>query len=604
MDEQIFLDFKLNFNLCSSKLDRPTLVYAVVYFRGKQYKISTGVKVYPNQWNKRKQIAMVSTGFTKLDNRNNSIVNSKLQEILYRFEQSKLYLCDNVEQIGCLYYILKRYINPNMKDRSVKMKIEEVGTVILSRYAEKKGRGYDGAVSNLKKYLKEKERSDTLENINKKLLEDYQEYLCSTPTKGNVVRTYNTIKDTLMKLRTLLKMAHEDTNITFDYYKNEIDKFKIIQSELSRKEKKSKQVPLTEEQVEILYKLKLSGIEEEVRDVFVCQCLLGQRIGDMPRLFRGDYTIIDNNTVTIPVQKTNEDATIYLFPIAKELLSKYRERGFRHLQIPATEEECKKSRMVDVLNSIIKKICKDAGFDSGVTYKEQRGTEKLTLTKKLYELIHTHIARHTFITIMCNMGIPKETVIIATAHEDTKMIDEVYLHQSAQDNAMKLAAAIEEKARGSIFNTGETFPINKVEHTMNVPIGITFETLLDTQFFASKINKAVELQSQVGHLKDGKLCSYDNEIASLISEIEKFSQSSTSDSDVAKQYVKQLSVGKQSDLHDCFREMIIKCVKIGISKDAIMQFINKALEIGLLDNERFINIKEITTALLDKRNQD
>ncbi len=26
----------------------------------------------------------------------------------------------------------------------------------------------------LKKYLKEKERSDTLENINKKLLEDYQ----------------------------------------------------------------------------------------------------------------------------------------------------------------------------------------------------------------------------------------------------------------------------------------------------------------------------------------------------------------------------------------------------------------------------------------------
>ena len=104
-------------------------------------------------------------------------------------------------------------------------------------------------------------------------------------------------------------------------------------------------------------------------------------------------------------------------------------------------------------------------------------------------------------------------------------------------------------------------------------------------------------------MKNGKLCSYDNEITSLISEIEKFSQSSTSDSDVAKQYVKQLSVWKQSDLYDSFREMIIKCVKIGISKDAIMQFINKALEIGLLDKERFTNIKEITTALLDKRNK-
>ena len=67
--------------------------------------------------------------------------------------------------------------------------------------------------------------------------------------------------------------------------------------------------------------------------------------------------------------------------------------------------------------------------------------------------------------------------------------------------------------------------------------------------------------------------------------------------------MKQLSAGKQSDLHDCFREMIIKCVKIGISKEAIMQFINKAFEISLLDNERFTNIREIITALLDKRNK-
>ena len=153
----------------------------------------------------------------------------------------------------------------------------------------------------------------------------------------------------------------------------------------------------------------------------------------------------------------------------------------------------------------------------------------------------------------------------------------------------------------TIMNEEET--VKKPISTASVTNNITFDTLLDTQFLASKINKAVELQSQVGHLKNGKLCSYDNEITSLISEIEKFSQSSTSDSDVAKQYVKQLSVGKQSDLYDSFREMIIKCVKIGISKDAIMQFINKALEIGLLDKERFTNIKEITTALLDKRNQ-
>ena len=160
-----------------------------------------------------------------------------------------------------------------------------------------------------------------------------------------------------------------------------------------------------------------------------------------------------------------------------------------------------------------------------------------------------------------------------------------------------------DKVATTISQEGNKEAINILKQHQNIIDGITFDTLLDTQFFASRINKAVELQSQVGHLKNGKLCSYDNEITSLISEIEKFSQSSTSDSDVAKQYVKQLSVWKLSDLHDCFREMIIKCVKIGISKDAIMQFINKALEIGLLDKERFTHIKEITTALLDKRNK-
>ena len=216
-----------------------------------------------------------------------------------------------------------------------------------------------------------------------------------------------------------------------------------------------------------------------------------------------------------------------------------------------------------------------------------------------------HAARHTFITIMCRRDIPKETIIIATGHEDTKMIDKVYSHLSNKDKAQKVSTAFKKKLDGDIFSMGkvETNSLNEAKPTNDATNNITFDTLLDTQFFASKINKAVELQSQVGHLKNGKLCSYDNEITSLISEIEKFSQSSTSDSDVAKQYVKQLSVGKQSDLYDSFREMIIKCVKIGISKDAIMQFINKALEIGLLDNERFTHIKEITTALLDKRNK-
>ena len=60
------------------------------------------------------------------------------------------------------------------------------------------------------------------------------------------------------------------------------------------------------------------------------------------------------------------------------------------------------------------------GFDEQTTYQEKGKT----ITEPLYELVHTYTARHTFITIMCRKGVPKDSVVIATGHENTKMIDE------------------------------------------------------------------------------------------------------------------------------------------------------------------------------------
>ena len=44
---------------------------------------------------------------------------------------------------------------------------------------------------------------------------------------------------------------------------------------------------------------------------------------------------------------------------------------------------------------------------------------------------------------MCRKDIPKETVILATGHDDTKMIDEVYSHLTHKDKSKKVAVAFE-----------------------------------------------------------------------------------------------------------------------------------------------------------------
>ena len=596
MGRQIFINqMQCNFNLRQPKANKPTNIYLVVYLNNKQVKLSTGVKVYPEHWNIRKQQAYVNARLSKLDNNNNTIANDRLSELKDMFLEFKHYLCEHPTDIDNSITILRTRIYKNTMTTEIKKKS---ATTVMKEIIDAKQAASSTKeqqklnVGKFERYLKENNISDTWESMNLNTFEGYQKYLVDNGRGSVTIR--NIIQNTLFPL---LKKVSKRVDIPFTWYDSNLNSFEFVKDESNKELASNKKVTLTEEQLKQLYDYPITGTElqvrkrTEIRDLFVLQCLVGQRVGDMQKFFNGDNEKDEEeDTISIIQQKTKARAIIPLTPLAKEIISKYQNTELKYYK-PSNSN----------LNAELRIIAEEAGLNTPVTFEDKDGKQ----VKPLFELVHTHTARHTFITIMCRRDIPKETIIIATGHEDTKMIDKVYSHLSNKDKAQKVSTAFKKKLDGDIFSMGkvETNSLNEVKPTNDVTNNITFDTLLDTQFFASKINKAVELQSQVGHLKNGKLCSYDNEITSLISEIEKFSQSSTPDSDVAKQYVKQLSVGKPSDLHDCFREMIIKCVKIGISKDAIMQFINKALEIGLLDKERFTNIKEITTALLDKRNQ-
>lgn len=596
MGRQIFINqMQCNFNLRQPKANKPTNIYLVVYLNNKQVKLSTGVKVYPEHWNIRKQQAYVNARLSKLDNNNNTIANDRLSELKDMFLEFKHYLCEHPTDIDNSITILRTRIYKNTMTTEIKKKSATtvMKEIIDAKQAASSTKGQQKLnVGKFERYLKENNISDTWESMNLNTFESYQKYLVDNGRGSVTIR--NIIQNTLFPL---LKKVSKRVDIPFTWYDSNLNSFEFVKDESNKELASNKKVTLTEEQLKQLYDYPITGTElqvrkrTEIRDLFVLQCLVGQRVGDMQKFFNGDNEKDEEeDTISIIQQKTKARAIIPLTPLAKEIISKYQNTELKYYK-PSNSN----------LNAELRIIAEEAGLNTPVTFEDKDGKQ----VKPLFELVHTHTARHTFITIMCRRDIPKETIIIATGHEDTKMIDKVYSHLSNKDKAQKVSTAFKKKLDGDIFSMGkvETNSLNEAKPTNDATNNITFDTLLDTQFFASKINKAVELQSQVGHLKDGKLCSYDNEITSLISEIEKFSQSSTSDSDVAKQYVKQLSVGKQSDLYDSFREMIIKCVKIGISKDAIMQFINKALEIGLLDKERFTHIKEITTALLDKRNQ-
>lgn len=598
MERQIFInEVQAYFNLRQPKSEKPTNLYLVCRFNKKQIKLATGVKIYPDHWNKKKQEAYISVRLSELDNINNIIVNKKLTELKGYLVEFKHYLCVHPDEIEKGILLLKQYI---YKDKMEKEQLKPA-TFIMKQLIEGKAgeestkKQYHSNIDKFERFLKDNEIPDTWESMNLNTINLYQEQLIKENPSRPQSTLRNIIKGTIFNL---LGIADRRLDIPFKWSNSNLNSFELVKDKSNKELADNKKVALTEEQLKHFYNYTITGTERqikkytEIRDLFVLQCLVGQRIGDMQKFFNGDNERNEEaGTISIIQQKTKARAIIPILPLAKEIISKYESTELVYYKEGKS-----------IVNEALKEVAEQAGLNEPITYEENG----LRQTKPLYKLLHTHTARHTFITILCRKGISKEVVIIATGHEDTKMIDKVYSHLNSKDKAKKVSSAFKESLSGDIFNMdkGDAPATNEPKQIDTLANDITFDTLLDTQFLASKINKATELQSKVGHLKGGKLCSYDNEIKSLVDEIENFALSSTSDFSVAEKYVEQLSVWKQSDLNDRFKEMIINCVKIGISKYAILRFTDKALEMGLLDKDRFTNIKEIATALLDARNKD
>ena len=447
MENQVFLDFNLRFNLRQTKQNKPTIIYAVFVWQGVQYKVNTLLKVYPSQWDNKTQTATISNRLSKLDNHNNKIANQKITSIYSEFIDKKHYLCNKLETD--VVNEIAKIINPKYKHRNMKsknMRITDVLNNMAYLHEDKSVDQYLFSVKMFKKFLDKEGLDDNILILNGELLNYYQQSLV------NENKAIKTISAYIRNLNTLIKYANKDKSLNL---KIDITALEILKDKRSIEQKKSKQIPLSERQLIEIYNLQdLTEREEEARDLFICQSLLGQRISDMPKIFKGDYTTNHHGdgleTISFNVQKTGEEATLFLFPIAKDIIQKYRDKKFKHFNLFETDEK-KITNIERMINTDLKEVCRKAGLTTEINYTVQIGDKVKSERKPLYELMHTHIARHTFITLMCQMGVQKDVVIIATAHTDIKMIDEVYLHETASDKGKKLIKSLQNSSHNSIL---------------------------------------------------------------------------------------------------------------------------------------------------------
>ena len=597
MEEQYFFnEVQARFHLRKPKANKPTNIYLVCRINGKQVKLSTGVKVYPEHWNEEKQEAYISCRLSELDNSNNTITNEKLTELKASFVEYKYYLCQHPNEMEQGVELLRKFIYKDtmVKKQETENAIHWLRNAIIAdkNIGESTRADYIKQIKFFEIFLNETGRCPiSFSDINLPLIKGYELYLLNKDVgKGKTTKT-TTVGNKVEKIICILKRAEQQGMI--DIHESKLDKYKKPQS----RQGDENEIYLTEDEIDKIYALRLTGREEEVRDLFVLQCWIGQRFSDTQAINEGIIKEAPNGkgkVIEIVQEKKTHRVSIPLLPVAIDILNKYK-NGF-----PIYTNQT-------ALN-YLKNIGEKAGITRLHNVTEDRGGEVVTTQVKAYELIGTHTARRSFICNMLKHGYDSHIIMKITGHNDAKSFKK-YVRLTSEDAALLMLETESTKVRQSdkvpttISQEGNKEAINILKQYQNTINGITFDTLLDTQFFASKINKASDMFERMGYVKDGKLYDYNSEISGIVKEIEAYMQSPASGLEVAHKYVERLSVGNLSNLRDELKLLIVKCIKIEVNVETVMQIVDKAFKMGILDNDSLNDMKEIVAAILKAKDK-
>jgi len=446
MEKQLFVKLSLNFNLRSVK-DKSVMaiIYAVVNCNGQQFKVNTNMKVYKPNWDFRNQKAKVESYLTKQENLNNSIANKKIIEIREKFEELKLSLSnksiDNITQDyikQSLFSTKAKYTMTNKIEESVpvqktikrKPSTKEVDgntpasliftKVIVEHY--KASQGTTQKASTIKEFCEflKKNGGDRLSSVSKVNLSKYEMTLKD--------KKWKTIKTKIGHIMSVIRKARE-----FDLFPKNINEgiedYKLRTKKILDDDATSR-FALTDDELQLLMKCddKLNEREIEIRDLFILQAEMGQRVSKLIDIVRNqNYTIEDDFINCAKTEKGSKAVSIHLNERIKKLIDKYKDTEFTLFK---NKQKHSKKQDITIENYItreIKTIAEKAGLTRTHNYQVQTGDTLEERSDRICDIIVSHTARHTFITNRLEEGWKVEMIQLVTG-QSKEIIEKIYNH--------------------------------------------------------------------------------------------------------------------------------------------------------------------------------
>ena len=405
-----------NFFLRSPKQTTPSLLYYVVRINNKKVRLATGVKVYPQHWDKGKQKAIISPLHPKLTRINNSLVNDKIEEYLKRFSQFKEYLCDNPSEITNGGELLKSFIYNKMSENCIEYlrKCKDEDKTI----SEGTKKDYKSSLDNLERFCTQNNAVNKFNDFTKKYIKNYYNYLLSIDDNPRT-------KDGKLSISYVNKQISQLWNMLNKYaVENELMDYSILLEWQNRGawEKKDKTknnekgIALRDDEIIKLWEYWPHIDNKNDKDIlatFLLECLTGQRFSDIEKITDNLDTIHSITTIQLTQQKTGKAIRVgIIFELAKIILKQY-------------ENKMPQSFSIDYSNKRMKAIGKAAGIVGQETMTRHSGndTHVQSIIKQRYELLSQHTGRRTFITLLALREWSAHRIKQYSGHSDIEMVE-------------------------------------------------------------------------------------------------------------------------------------------------------------------------------------
>jgi hypothetical protein len=377
--------------------DKPVSILVQLYINSKMRpELATGEKVAPGNWDKEDERATSKhNGYKKLNLHLQNISADLLQLWRDNKELNRKQLRERMGQIlrGAAY-------NPIAEKKTL---FEALERFIESYKGEK-------AANSVKMYVTLQKRLlefDSLypgidiDNLDFNFYDRFKQFLYSLPNPN-----YNGF--TMHRQPDGSYIVQQDNNgIPVGIFDDKVFKYFInLKTFLSWSEKRGykpnpvyKQweiikrkyppISLTMDELQKLESVELPKHLDVARDYLVFEARTGQRVSDIKRFDKKDLDGFKwNNTPKKGNRLNNKVVTIhfegYCAP-AYWILQKY------NFKMPFIHEQ--------VLNKLIKEVCRMAGINNEIYIERWAGSKKVRITGKKYQFISSHTGRKTFITI-------------------------------------------------------------------------------------------------------------------------------------------------------------------------------------------------------------